>query len=68
MNSPEWIQFRNTCACRRHDRGNSDMCCTVDDAGKIAAHHGDCVQENCPANWKKILANRGKRYEAEVEL
>ena len=64
MNSPEWIQFRESCTCRKHDRGNSDMCCTVDEAGKIAAHHGDCVQENCPANWRKALANRGEYEKA----
>lgn len=34
------------------------MCCTVDEKGVMVAHHGDCKQDNCPANWRKAVKEK----------
>jgi hypothetical protein len=51
----QWIQFRNGCRNRKDTHGGVDLCCTVDERHIIQAFHGDCVVENCSANWAKAL-------------
>lgn len=60
MNDPTWIKFRDT-VCHSHKSTHGpyvDACCTVDQDGNVVCFHGDCVQENCPADWKKFVEEK----------
>lgn len=56
----QWARFRDECPCRKQSHGSADLCCSVDDKGVMVAHHGDCVIENCSANWSKAINGKAK--------